>query len=210
MRRPPLMASLLAMARGREAGSPDTVLQDTIHRVDKIYVQVLLHRRASSVCSSNYSPCPATLNGGCCPENYECATDSCYATTAGTNSACGTMLGFYPCPISDGGEEIGSEPSALLGWNFHADRNNLGGCCPQGSLLSITLDHEWFTTVYAVLVGRAPMTNSNSRLYLWADVQRASRGKFHRVLPDGTVSLPGISQLRLLLERLCMWAQRVL
>lgn len=86
--------------------------EDVKHRVEKVQIQItalpaFARKREVTTCASNYTLCPASLKGGCCPGNYECATDACYATTAGTSSACGKS-GYYFCPAS------------------------VGGCCPQG------------------------------------------------------------------------------
>ena len=46
----------------------------------------------------------ASLSGGCCPDLYGCATDSCYATTAGYASACG-QVGYFACGADVGGKK---------------------------------------------------------------------------------------------------------
>ncbi|KAM4060785.1 hypothetical protein HRG_001684 [Hirsutella rhossiliensis] len=65
-------------------------------------------RDASNVCGTDMKLCPSSLGGNCCPGNYECARESCYATTKGP-STCGTKVGWYAC-------------AAVYG----------GGCCPDG------------------------------------------------------------------------------
>lgn len=82
-----------------------------VHSVEKAQAKITarpLEKREATICPSGYGLCPASLNGGCCPPRYGCATDSCYATTAGTSSACG-RVGYYNC-----GADVG------------------GGCCPEG------------------------------------------------------------------------------
>ncbi|KAM7208520.1 hypothetical protein V8F20_001201 [Naviculisporaceae sp. PSN 640] len=91
---------------------------DSLHWVAKAQVTappraqgLLLKRDQEGSCpGSSQSLCPAALSGGCCPSGYECATDSCYATTAGPTSACGKE-GFFACGAGDS-----------------------GGCCPVGYL----------------------------------------------------------------------------
>ena len=83
--------------------------RDLVHRVAKAQITPPpLWRRDGAVCPADNSLCPDSLGGGCCPPRYECATDSCYATTAGITSACGKE-GWFACPAADS-----------------------GGCCPVG------------------------------------------------------------------------------
>ncbi|PFH62129.1 hypothetical protein XA68_14968 [Ophiocordyceps unilateralis] len=70
-----------------------------------------LHARDDgNTCGSGMKMCPSSLGGRCCPDNYDCAFESCYATTRGP-STCGTKVGWYAC-------------AAVYG----------GGCCPDGYL----------------------------------------------------------------------------
>ncbi|KAK0639429.1 hypothetical protein B0T16DRAFT_243827 [Cercophora newfieldiana] len=83
--------------------------RDLVHRVPKAQITPgPLLQRAASTCKTDYSLCPESVGGGCCPSQYECATDSCYATTAGVTSACGKE-GWFACPL-----------------------DSSGGCCPVG------------------------------------------------------------------------------
>ncbi|OLN86702.1 hypothetical protein CCHL11_03839 [Colletotrichum chlorophyti] len=90
--------------------------QDGVHRLEKAHVTVFrdLNRRDTTACATGYSVCASSLNGGCCPSGYACATDSCYATTNGPQT-CGSKVGYYSC-------------DTVLG----ADTVILGGCCPEG------------------------------------------------------------------------------
>ncbi|KAI0834238.1 hypothetical protein F5Y06DRAFT_173768 [Hypoxylon sp. FL0890] len=72
-----------------------------IHRLEKNHNLIRHPKRDASCQVSGYTVCPASVNGGCCPENYACAVSSCYATTAGPTSACGTE-GYYNCPLTAG------------------------------------------------------------------------------------------------------------
>ncbi|KJZ74429.1 hypothetical protein HIM_06239 [Hirsutella minnesotensis 3608] len=87
---------------------------DETHRIAKrphITPLARLHARdAGGACGTGMRSCPSSLGGSCCPENYECARESCYATTKGP-STCGTKVGWYAC-------------AAVYG----------GGCCPDGYL----------------------------------------------------------------------------
>jgi hypothetical protein len=87
---------------------------EVVRRVDKIHVttelQLLRRAAATSTCPTNYSLCPASLSGGCCPTNYACEVSSCIQTTlATTASACG-RIGYINCGIEAA-----------------------GGCCPSGT-----------------------------------------------------------------------------
>jgi hypothetical protein len=104
-----LMAVLDCEAKASHVGKGHGNVE---HRVEKVQIQVtalpaFARKREATMCASDYNLCPASLQGGCCPDRYECATDACYATTAGTTSACG-RAGYYFCPAS------------------------IGGCCPEG------------------------------------------------------------------------------
>ncbi|KAI9163114.1 hypothetical protein HJFPF1_04712 [Paramyrothecium foliicola] len=88
---------------------------DGIHRVEKkaqITAPAQLQARAGdaalSSCATSLTLCPSDMGGGCCPDGYQCAAESCYATTKGP-STCGNKVGWYAC-------------AAVYG----------GGCCPDG------------------------------------------------------------------------------
>ncbi|KAM7189403.1 hypothetical protein V8F33_010091 [Rhypophila sp. PSN 637] len=90
---------------------------DSLHWVAKAQVtaQPLLKRDDQGSCPElGQKLCPASLGGNCCPSQYECHTDSCYATTAGPTTACGKE-GFFACGADDS-----------------------GGCCPIGYLCGPT------------------------------------------------------------------------
>lgn len=86
---------------------------DGVHRLEKkaqITQAPSLERRDEAVCGKNLKQCASSFDGGCCPENYECAKESCYATTKGP-STCGARVGWYVCD------------------SVYGD-----GCCPDGYL----------------------------------------------------------------------------
>ncbi|RKL08501.1 hypothetical protein BFJ68_g9085 [Fusarium oxysporum] len=86
---------------------------DGVHRIEKeaqITQAAGLGRRAEAQCATSMKLCPSSLDGGCCPENYDCAKESCQATTKGP-STCGTKIGWHVCAPVYG-----------------------GGCCPDGYL----------------------------------------------------------------------------
>ncbi|KAK0747485.1 hypothetical protein B0T21DRAFT_5508 [Apiosordaria backusii] len=90
---------------------------DVVHRVAKAQITPppvvrgdVLRRQEGATCATDHHICPPELNGGCCPERYECAFDSCFATTAGPTTACG-KAGYYACPGA-----------------------GIAGCCPVGYL----------------------------------------------------------------------------
>ncbi|PHH71398.1 hypothetical protein CDD80_5302 [Ophiocordyceps camponoti-rufipedis] len=88
--------------------------RDGIHRIQKkapTTREARLHARDdANTCGGGLKMCPSSLGGRCCPDNYDCARESCYATTRG-QSTCGSKVGWYAC-------------AAVYG----------GGCCPDGYL----------------------------------------------------------------------------
>ncbi|KAK3321415.1 hypothetical protein B0T19DRAFT_265366 [Cercophora scortea] len=111
----PCVALLVSALFGDGAASSHAVLgrqrKDVIHRIAKAQVTAVplfLERRDESSCPVDYSLCPASLSGGCCPSQYACASDSCFATTAGPTTGCG-------------------KPNY-----FNCGANDAGGCCPVG------------------------------------------------------------------------------
>lgn len=92
--------------------------RELVHKVYKVKItedhltrDSQLDKRAKNQCPTNYNLCASSLGGDCCPNNYACAKDSCYATTAAV-STCAGLASYYACPLDVG-----------------------GGCCPQGSSL---------------------------------------------------------------------------
>ncbi|KAI7774528.1 hypothetical protein LA080_008265 [Diaporthe eres] len=89
--------------------------RELVHKVYKVKItedhitrDSQLDKRAKNQCPTNYNLCASSLGGDCCPNNYACAKDSCYATTAAV-STCAGRASYYACPLDVG-----------------------GGCCPQG------------------------------------------------------------------------------
>lgn len=88
---------------------------DGVHRIEKkaqITERAVLGRRDDEVCGTSMQLCPSSLNGGCCPNNYDCAKESCYATTKGP-STCGTLVGWFVCDAVYGSESSGSTNHGL-------------------------------------------------------------------------------------------------
>ena len=96
------------------ASQPEEVLEmDMVHRVPKKPqitpppqpLRQQLKRRGDDelTCPGTYTACPASLGGGCCPGNYDCASDSCTATTKSLGVACG-RTGYFQCAITAGRE----------------------------------------------------------------------------------------------------------
>ncbi|KAJ6439374.1 salicylate hydroxylase [Purpureocillium lavendulum] len=110
-----LLAWAAALVVATEANtSPKRYDDGDVHRMEKRAPQVtrravLMDKRDDGgACGLSMKSCPSSLDGGCCPENYDCAIGSCVATTKGP-STCGTLVGWYAC-------------QAVYG----------GGCCPDG------------------------------------------------------------------------------
>lgn len=89
---------------------------------DLVHDAIQGRKRDATICPSDYQLCPQSMNGGCCPTDRACGTDSCYPTSTGPASACGTV-GYKPCGINQGGKwTINVLLTALT---------KLGGCCPS-------------------------------------------------------------------------------
>ena len=66
---------------------------------------VELLKRADEACLEGYYLCGESLGGNCCPDQYACATDSCYATTQDPRTwTCAGTIGWYPCGFDVGGK----------------------------------------------------------------------------------------------------------
>jgi hypothetical protein len=70
---------------------------------------VLIHegiqgqKREAPQCGSGYQSCAASLNGGCCPNDRICGTESCYAASTPPATVCG-VAGYVACGMAEGGE----------------------------------------------------------------------------------------------------------
>lgn len=93
---------------GARVSAAEFKRRDGVHRLEKAHVTAVaeLGRRAT-VCSTGYAACPASLGGGCCQSGYECATDSCYATTSAPRT-CAGQVGYFACDPVMGGKSIHS------------------------------------------------------------------------------------------------------
>ncbi len=60
-------------------------------------------KRDATICATDYSLCPQSLGGGCCPIGRVCGSSSCYPSSAATASACG-QVGYYGCGVEEGGQ----------------------------------------------------------------------------------------------------------
>ena len=70
---------------------------------DLVHEGIQGRKRDATICPSDYQLCPQSLNGGCCPTDRVCGTDSCYPTSTGPAEACGTV-GYMACGIDEGGK----------------------------------------------------------------------------------------------------------
>ncbi|KAI1173023.1 hypothetical protein F4777DRAFT_481260 [Nemania sp. FL0916] len=125
-----------------------------VHWVEKrvVVARQVRHVKRKEVCQpEGWSLCPASVGGGCCPDNFECGTSSCFATTAGPTSCHGTA-GWYNCPLTAGpgtccpvglicGDDGGCVPppgvsaSQSCATGLFACPFSLGGgCCPDGNV----------------------------------------------------------------------------
>ncbi|KAI6091753.1 hypothetical protein F4821DRAFT_172549 [Hypoxylon rubiginosum] len=120
-----------------------------IHQLVKNNDFIRHPKREASCQQSGYNLCPASVDGGCCPDGYACAVSSCYATTAGPTTACGSA-GYYNCPITAGAgtccpvgyicaKQSCEPPAGVTGYSATCPTSYFGcpsslgyGCCPNG------------------------------------------------------------------------------
>jgi len=74
---------------------------------DGLHITARPQKRDDVGCPTAYFLCPASMNGGCCPTDRSCGTDSCLPTTAGPQSGCG-KAGYIACDIAHGGSNFES------------------------------------------------------------------------------------------------------
>ncbi|KAI1769923.1 hypothetical protein F4818DRAFT_308892 [Hypoxylon cercidicola] len=133
--------------------APVTVaIQDEIYQIHQLVKDhnFIRHPKREASCQQEgYNLCPASVDGGCCPDGYACAVSSCYATTAGPTTACG-RAGYYNCPITAGagtccpvgyicGKRSCEAPAGVTGYSATCPTSYFGcpsslgyGCCPNG------------------------------------------------------------------------------
>lgn len=70
---------------------------------DLVHDAIQGRKRDATICPSDYQLCPQSMSGGCCPTDRACGIDSCYPTSTGPASACGTV-GYKACGIDQGGK----------------------------------------------------------------------------------------------------------
>lgn len=135
------------LASGREEGDGGY----EVDWVEKSHHTLELMKRKQSCPFSAYSLCPSSVGGGCCPQDYECGTSSCFATTAGP-SACHGKPGWYGCALTvavgqccpngficaTGG---GCQAPPGLSYSMTCDNNGVrcpftlgGGCCRESQV----------------------------------------------------------------------------
>ncbi|KAI1759085.1 hypothetical protein GGR53DRAFT_178965 [Hypoxylon sp. FL1150] len=120
-----------------------------IHQLVKNNDFIRHPKREASCQQAGYNLCPASVDGGCCPDGYACAVSSCYATTAGPTTACG-RAGYYNCPITAGAgtccpvgyicnKQSCEPPAGVTGYSATCPTSYFGcpsslgyGCCPNG------------------------------------------------------------------------------
>jgi hypothetical protein len=72
------------------------------NRWDQIHDAIQGQKRDAASCPADYQLCPQSLNGGCCPTDRVCGTNSCYPSSSAPASACG-IAGYIACGIAEGG-----------------------------------------------------------------------------------------------------------
>ncbi|KAI1156599.1 hypothetical protein F4825DRAFT_263470 [Nemania diffusa] len=130
-------AGLLVSALLAQPASANREVDDEyeVHWITKSPSQHLLTKRKAVCQIGGWSLCPASVGGGCCPNNFECGTSSCFATTAGPTS-CGGTVGYYNCPLT-----LGAGTCCPV--NLICDDG--GGCIPPvGVTSSLSCPTSWF------------------------------------------------------------------
>ncbi|KAI1374771.1 hypothetical protein F4677DRAFT_155497 [Hypoxylon crocopeplum] len=147
-----------------------------IHQLEKNHNLLRHPKREASCQQPGYSLCPASVNGGCCPDNYACAVSYCYATTAGPTSACGSD-GYYNCPLTAGAgsccpvgyicqRDTCLPPAGATSTEtcdasaFGCPASLGGGCCPSGMVCG---SRTCYATTPETFLVSATVTTTNSR-----------------------------------------------
>ncbi|CAH0032789.1 unnamed protein product [Clonostachys rhizophaga] len=125
---------LLGLAVVSEVAAVDVKRYDGVHRIEKaqITARAILEARdgmTAGVCGTSSKLCPASLDGGCCPDAYDCARESCYATTRG-----GCCPDGYLCQTAGNCVPPSGSPYTLgCPASQYLCPSSLGyGCCPNG------------------------------------------------------------------------------
>lgn len=69
---------------------------------ENILEKIPVGKRDSAQCPVSYDSCAADLNGGCCPNDRVCGSNSCLAQTSTVGFACGRE-NYIACGIPEGG-----------------------------------------------------------------------------------------------------------
>jgi hypothetical protein len=104
-----ILETTVTKPQPRITEAPNLVRKLGSNKWDVIHDAIQGRKRDATVCPSDYQLCPQSLNGGCCPNDRSCGTNSCYATTSAPALACG-LVGYASCAMSLGGE---LSPNAL-------------------------------------------------------------------------------------------------
>ncbi|KAI5860365.1 hypothetical protein GGS23DRAFT_234388 [Durotheca rogersii] len=145
-------------------------------QLEKDY-QLFRHPKREASCQQeNWTLCPVSAEGGCCPQGYACAASFCYTTTAGPTTACG-QEGYYNCPLSAGAgtccpvgwtclpdrcqPPLGVEYPANCPASYSACASSLGGgCCPATMACGMRSCYHTDPTTQ-VVSARVTTTNSD-------------------------------------------------
>ncbi|CAH0045395.1 unnamed protein product [Clonostachys solani] len=152
---------LLGLTAVGEVAAVDVKRYDGVHRIEKaqITARAILEQRdgmTAGVCGTSSKLCPASLDGGCCPDDYDCARESCYATTRG-----GCCPDGYLCqtagncvPPSGSPYTLGCPASQYL-----CPSSLSYGCCPSGMGCAV---NQCYSTVPVTKTSEMVITTTQS------------------------------------------------
>ncbi|CAG9938606.1 unnamed protein product [Clonostachys rosea f. rosea IK726] len=164
---------LLGLAVVSEVAAVDVKRYDGVHRIEKaqITARAILDLRdgmTAGVCGTSSKLCPASLDGGCCPDDYDCARESCYATTRGESLLTFSLLltggccpDGYLCqtagncvPPSGSPYTLGCPASQYL-----CPSSLSYGCCPNGMGCAV---NQCYSTVPVTKTSEMVITTTQS------------------------------------------------
>lgn len=159
---------------------------------DMIHEGIQGQKRDATECGADHRLCAASLNGGCCPNDRVCGTDSCYATSAAPASACG-VAGYIACGIAQGGmfffQLTGREMLMMIRWLLSSELcmssrrlQSICWCYKHGDLrcqfvLMSSIGRVWVLRKWICLRSQCLLCNLSHHLHLDRDSYNYRRPK---------------------------------